>query len=252
MVDDEAFLRAICDNPDDDLPRLIYADWLDEHGDSRRAEFIRLQCASARGQGLDGRPATNRQLLTMIGRQRRLLQRYEETWSKYLSGSGIASVAYYRGFVEQADLAWHMWPLQQLFEREPIRRVSFRTLDDVAALIDCEQLVNVREMEVCHPLGDAGANTLAAAWDLRNLKKLGVRGLGDAGVIALARSPYLRNLTTLVIKQSLIGVEAARALASMPNLVEMEWDAELGAASQAVLTGRGRRRQAIHEMPVFA
>jgi uncharacterized protein (TIGR02996 family) len=49
MTDDPAFLRAICANPDDDLPRLIYADWLDEHGDPDRAEFIRLQCALAAG-----------------------------------------------------------------------------------------------------------------------------------------------------------------------------------------------------------
>jgi uncharacterized protein (TIGR02996 family) len=29
-------------NPDDDAPRLIYADWLDEHGDSDPAELIRV------------------------------------------------------------------------------------------------------------------------------------------------------------------------------------------------------------------
>src|SRR6187549_970508 len=40
---DAAFLRSIIDDPDDDAPRLIYADWLDEQGDSERAEFIRLQ-----------------------------------------------------------------------------------------------------------------------------------------------------------------------------------------------------------------
>src|SRR5581483_11873304 len=30
-----AFLRAVHDRPDDDLPRLIFADWLDERGDWR-------------------------------------------------------------------------------------------------------------------------------------------------------------------------------------------------------------------------
>jgi uncharacterized protein (TIGR02996 family) len=38
------FIRSICDNSDDDTPRLIYADWLEEHGDPDRARFIRLQC----------------------------------------------------------------------------------------------------------------------------------------------------------------------------------------------------------------
>lgn len=47
MTDDAAFLAAICARPDDDLPRLVYADWLDEHGRGERGEFIRVQCAIA-------------------------------------------------------------------------------------------------------------------------------------------------------------------------------------------------------------
>src|SRR3954467_4069612 len=39
---DAAFLAAIRDRPDDDLPRLVYADYLDQRGDPR-GEFIRLQ-----------------------------------------------------------------------------------------------------------------------------------------------------------------------------------------------------------------
>ena len=49
MADDDAFLRLILDAPDDDGPRLLYADWLAEHGEPDRAEFIRLQCAHERG-----------------------------------------------------------------------------------------------------------------------------------------------------------------------------------------------------------
>jgi uncharacterized protein (TIGR02996 family) len=46
----EAFLRAIFDAPDDDTPRLVYADFLQENGEDDRAEFIRVQCELARGQ----------------------------------------------------------------------------------------------------------------------------------------------------------------------------------------------------------
>lgn len=38
-----AFVRAICSAPEDDTPRLVYADWLEEHGQADRAEFVRLQ-----------------------------------------------------------------------------------------------------------------------------------------------------------------------------------------------------------------
>ncbi len=45
-----ALLKAILAAPDDDLPRLVFADWLEENGtsdaDAARAEFIRLGCLS--------------------------------------------------------------------------------------------------------------------------------------------------------------------------------------------------------------
>src|SRR5262249_9709898 len=44
----EPFLRAICAAPDDDAPRLVFADWLDENAEPERAEFIRLQVRLAR------------------------------------------------------------------------------------------------------------------------------------------------------------------------------------------------------------
>ncbi len=35
MTEDEAFIRAIVDNPGDDTPRLVYAEWLDDRDDPR-------------------------------------------------------------------------------------------------------------------------------------------------------------------------------------------------------------------------
>lgn len=43
MTDGEALLAAIIASPDDDTPRLVYADWLEENNQSKRAEFIRVQ-----------------------------------------------------------------------------------------------------------------------------------------------------------------------------------------------------------------
>jgi uncharacterized protein (TIGR02996 family) len=47
MTEREALVAAIAANPDDDTPRLIFADWLQENGEDDRAEFIRLQCELA-------------------------------------------------------------------------------------------------------------------------------------------------------------------------------------------------------------
>jgi|GEM_PF-2371512 len=54
-----AFLAAIRAEPDDDTPRLVLADWLQEHDEPDRAELIRVQCRLAalaeRGE-VDNRP----------------------------------------------------------------------------------------------------------------------------------------------------------------------------------------------------
>ena len=49
MSEDEvALLRMILDNPDDDMPRLVYADWLEEHDLGERATEIRQQITDPR------------------------------------------------------------------------------------------------------------------------------------------------------------------------------------------------------------
>src|SRR5262249_31364018 len=47
----DALLDAVFAHPDDDTPRLIYADWLDEHGEGVHAEFIRRQVELVRVNG---------------------------------------------------------------------------------------------------------------------------------------------------------------------------------------------------------
>jgi uncharacterized protein (TIGR02996 family) len=47
-MEEESFLRAIADAPEDDVPRLVYADWLEERGDDTRADCLRLECDGVR------------------------------------------------------------------------------------------------------------------------------------------------------------------------------------------------------------
>lgn len=57
MNDEAAILRAVLASPGDDLPRLAYADWLEETGtDDDRAELIRVQIEAARIERDDGYP----------------------------------------------------------------------------------------------------------------------------------------------------------------------------------------------------
>ena len=43
----DALYAAILAHPDEDTPRLAYADHIEEFGDPARAEFIRVQCQLA-------------------------------------------------------------------------------------------------------------------------------------------------------------------------------------------------------------
>ena len=50
MTREEDLLRAVLADPDDDAPRLVLADWLEDRGDAdslARGELIRVQVASA-------------------------------------------------------------------------------------------------------------------------------------------------------------------------------------------------------------
>ena len=46
----DALLNAIFATPEADLPRLVYADFLEENGQAERAEFIRLMCDLSSGK----------------------------------------------------------------------------------------------------------------------------------------------------------------------------------------------------------
>lgn len=48
MTEREALLRAVLVDPADDLPRLVYADWLEENGEAERAVFIRCHVEEER------------------------------------------------------------------------------------------------------------------------------------------------------------------------------------------------------------
>jgi uncharacterized protein (TIGR02996 family) len=41
VSDGETFIAAICACPEDDTARLVFADWLEEHGEHERAAYIR-------------------------------------------------------------------------------------------------------------------------------------------------------------------------------------------------------------------
>lgn len=127
----ESLLATVIAHPDDDAPRLVMADWLDENGDGARAEFIRVQCELERlrqecGDGnyaAFGREVVERKD-ALRWRERELLESMQlgsspawtgltsyamYVWSEPIAGllkSNAQNWRFVRGFVSAITCAW--------------------------------------------------------------------------------------------------------------------------------------------------
>ena len=176
MNERDALLKAVCDNPDDDTPRLVFADWLDEHDEPDRAEFIRLQIEIA---GLpDGKKKTK-----LRTREKKLLGKHAEEWTEPLEEFADSYFGepfeFRRGFVEDigADPETFAERAEELFALAPIRSLRFGELEEYEDVAACKHLLRVTALD----LTGSGMTTEY-----------------DFDVNRLFRSKYLANLTTLV------------------------------------------------------
>lgn len=122
-----ALLRAVAAAPDDDVPRLVFADWLEEHGttdaDAARVEFIRLSCqmkskqrlSPAEGKWLDANvrrllPTTMKRFATAkapdgISRSGRnvLINTSLDPKEVYGEGHVFVRIEFWRGFARRVE-----------------------------------------------------------------------------------------------------------------------------------------------------
>lgn len=219
--EEAAFLDRVCADPDDDAPRLIFADWLDERGDPR-GEFIRVQVALARMPAADPRrgPLTNREAA--------LLARFHVPWSDPLKG--IAGwTEFRRGFVETVNIDGRSFlrRADDLFRLAPVRHVRILdiggTLERVAA---SPQLTRLTALTVyAQHIDDRLARCLVESPHLGGLRalNLGRNRIGDRGVERLAWTPRFRELAALDLSDNGVGDLGARTLAESSNLANLEW-----------------------------
>jgi uncharacterized protein (TIGR02996 family) len=102
----EELLAAVREAPDDDAPRLVFSDWLEEHGqgesDQARAEFIRLQCRMARLEEYSP------ERLDLVGREQELLADHEPSWRQELNGRiRHMEGSFQRGFLSTVQTEGH-------------------------------------------------------------------------------------------------------------------------------------------------
>ena len=240
MTDREALLRAVAATPDDDTPRLIYADCLQETGrpaDVARAQFIRLQIDMARSLVGKSWFALSDRLTETC----RLASQHAAEWVRELPGwvaeklraERPAAGDFTRGFVESFRLNWTTFARKadELLAVAPVRHVEFRVdhLRFASAVANSPFLLSVRALTLSSPedIGNPTAQSLARSTSVRALEELDLSrcGVTDHGAKCLAGASHLKQLRTLRLCRSAVFTEGVVALASspaLPNLKEID------------------------------
>ena len=138
MRPDEALLEACQLAPDDDAPRLVWADAVG----GERGELVVIQCDLARGDLAPAEAAARRR------RERELLAKHSAAWAgmtELVSGPG-SGFRFHRGFVESIKSSARVFAEhgEEILRRAPLLRslraigptvTSGDPLDDVRALL---------------------------------------------------------------------------------------------------------------------
>jgi uncharacterized protein (TIGR02996 family) len=223
MSPEAAFLRAIIETPYDDSLRLVFADWLEEHGQSARADFIRVQVERASLLADDPRQAALKK------REVALRLHNEDIWRKQLpKWKGVVWGSLRRGFVDEvtvSGLRHYQSRADAMFAAAPIVDLKCHGFNAV----DCQEMMKSPYLRRLHGLtfifcavGDKGAKAIAECGSLKTLRKLrlcarphGSRSqllVLDAGGLALAASPHLENLEHLDLRYNAFSGNAKQAL----------------------------------------
>jgi uncharacterized protein (TIGR02996 family) len=241
-----AFLDDIKGHPDDDTPRLILADWLEER-DDLRGEFIRVKVEQARVSPTSPRGQELKR------RDRELFRENEQNWYQpyktVFSGSGT----FHRGLLQLIPRPERLRtaPWDQLRNTELLAWVDsvhawFEQQDQIRHLASSplfERLVRlVVDEGSLSPLCHHPAPHLIALWLryspspgqeveqfvksslARQLRELSLTGdtLNRAGLQALAGAPGWDNLRHLNLWHNKIGSTGARLLARSSLLKDLE------------------------------
>jgi uncharacterized protein (TIGR02996 family) len=203
MNEREAFLRAIFESPDDDAPRLVYADWLEENKDPLQAAFVRVQVELAKLARDDPRErglrARERELWRTVKRWRFLPRGWTSaTLDEYRRGFPVWCRGSVGDFLAALPDLWQIGPPEKAV-------VSVDSPGDAAqlrALAACPAVGPLRHLTLCGAcLDDIAARDLLSSPRLRGLRSLHLSGDGMSNESArfLATSPFVESLRRLQI-----------------------------------------------------
>jgi uncharacterized protein (TIGR02996 family) len=220
-VDRLDLLRAIAARRDDVALRLVYADWLEEHGDVDRATRVRMECA------LDGVPAYAPAFVELgrwLGGKPDVRVDPEPP-----PGFELVPLTSRCGFHEEVyvhDVEAFARHAADYFAIAPIRgiRVSAHGGLDLARLLACDALARLDRLEISGAALDRRqVDRLADAPHLASLTRVGLTfgGVTEDGLAALLHSPLVQRLDALDLRTDFFverGLPIARAFGAAPPL----------------------------------
>jgi uncharacterized protein (TIGR02996 family) len=121
MSSADTFLADVREHPDEDAPRLVFADWLEDNGDPDRADFIRLQVRLAQLPEHD--PAR----FDLEERSGDLLGEHHARWLSHLpKWARAVELTFRRGLPEEAKMSAAAWlrHVARLAQLVPLRRLE--------------------------------------------------------------------------------------------------------------------------------
>jgi uncharacterized protein (TIGR02996 family) len=217
----EAFLRAIAEEPLEDSHRLVFADWLDEHGQAPRAAYIRLQC---RAEALPPRDLRRRRLTEQADA---LLDEHRAAWKAGLPEGAGVYWNFRRGMLEHVSFRDEPTAAacDVAFAAVDVRGLS-RGIDPperIADLLRLPHLSRLASLELAFPnagIDVAAARALAATPALSGLGRLDLSSahLNAEHVAILVGGRHFPALTSLSLAWSDIGPDGARSLAGCAAL----------------------------------
>ena len=256
MSERDALLTAVCTNPEDDTPRLVFADWLDEHDEVVRAEFIRLQIE------LEGLP-DGKKKQKLQAREKTLLDKYGDAWSEslkpyfayYYRGTYAyhyaPPVVFRRGFVETIamDVNTFLDRGYEVFALAPIRGLRIQDAQSLDNLAGCEDLLRLHALNLHGAVlseDGSGASGLFRSKYLANLTTLIARGFDDnghldvAGLRTIANARYLKKLERLDVSDNWMFSRPVREQTAFRKLI-WKLGEKMPALRELRLSGIGMR-----------
>lgn len=216
----EEFLQQITVDADDDALRLVFSDWLEEHGEFDRAEFIRVQVQRA------SLPSWDAAQVGLKIREQELLRKHSETWLREMPEiPGVRWEGFRRGIVAvvsfasfdalrtSAHLCRAIAPIESVRVQWPRRRDSAE---------DFPQIAELRELTLTgRPFGSE-TSRLANSPQLATLHVLKALGLDARDLSRLAGSPHLKNLRTLCLASNGVGTDGVLSLTNAATMMNLE------------------------------